>query len=141
MKVVFDTNALLDAILRRGDYTPAQKLIYLTACGRIVGVMTANSITDIYYIARKAIGDDGSRTAISDLLTLLDVAPVDGETCAAALALPMKDYEDAVLAACAQREHADYIITRDEEFLQADGCPVSVVRPTELLKLLDRSEA
>jgi predicted nucleic acid-binding protein len=137
MRVVFDTNALLDAILRRGDYTPAQKLIYLSACGRIVGMITANSITDIYYIARKTIGDEGARKAIYDLLALLDVAAVDGEACAAALNLPMKDYEDAVLAACAQREHADYIITRDEEFLKTDGCPVPVVRPIELLELLD----
>lgn len=136
MKVAFDTNIVLDAILRRGNYAPAQELIYKAASDEIVGVITANSITDIYYIARKIVGDEDARKAIYDILALFDVAAVDGEACATALGLPMTDYEDAVLAACAYKESADYIVTRDEGLLKAEGCPMPTVRPEELLNTI-----
>ena len=98
---------------------------------------SANSITDIYYIARKTIGDEKAREAVADLLALFDVAPVDGDGCSKALATPMKDYEDAVLAVCSAQEGADYLVTRDEDFLAAEGCPVQVVSPGTLLEMLN----
>ncbi len=135
-KVVFDSNVLLDAIANRADYQAAQKLIMMVAEEKITGIITANSITDIYYIARKSIGDDAARTAIWNLMTVFDVAGVDGGTCAAALELPMRDYEDAVLAVCAEREGAEYIITRDERLCREEGCPVKAIFPAAMLKML-----
>ena len=49
----------------------------------------------------------------------------------------MKDYEDAVLAVCSAQEGADYLVTRDEDFLAAEGCPVQVVSPGTLLEMLN----
>ena len=49
----------------------------------------------------------------------------------------MKDYEDAVLAVCSAQEGADYLVTRDEDFLVAEGCPVQVVSPGTLLEMLN----
>ena len=120
MKVVLDTNVILDAVLEQADYKPAQALLMAVATEKISGIITANSITDIYYVARKMMGDQDARRAISRILDLFDVAPVDGEACATALNLPMNDYEDAVLAACASREEADYIATSDRGFMKAD---------------------
>ncbi len=134
MRVAFDTNVLIDAIASRADCEVAQDLILEVAKETISGVVTANSITDIYYIARKAIGDDAARDAIWNLMTVFDVATIDGEACATALGIPMKDYEDAVLAVCASREEADYIVSRDHGFLKAEGSPVEVISPGALLE-------
>jgi predicted nucleic acid-binding protein len=136
MKVVLDTNVILDAVLEQADYKPAQALLMAVATEKISGIITANSITDIYYVARKMMGDQDARRAISRILDLFDVAPVDGEACATALNLPMNDYEDAVLAACASREEADYIATSDRGFMKSDS-PVPARATADILKMLE----
>ena len=121
MKVAFDTNVILDFILHRPNAQAALELVRKVAAEEIGGIISANSITDIYYIARKTIGDEKAREAVADLLALFDVAPVDG----------------AVLAVCSAQEGADYLVTRDEDFLAAEGCPVQVVSPGTLLEMLN----
>ncbi|MBR4212009.1 MAG: PIN domain-containing protein [Oscillibacter sp.] len=135
MKISFDTNVLLDAIANREGYREAQSLITLVAERRIEGLIAASSITDIYYIARKAIGDERAREAVRNLLRLFEVSCVDDTACLTALDVPMKDYEDAVLAVCSARANADFIATRDREFLEADS-PVPTRRPQDLLNLI-----
>lgn len=135
LKVVFDTNVLLDSILNRPGRQNALKLIMAVSEEKIMGIITANSITDIYYLARKGIGDRAAREAILDLLSIFDIVPVDGEACSMALNEPMTDYEDAILAVCAAREGADYIATGDQTFLAAPS-PVQPVTPSDLLMIL-----
>jgi Predicted nucleic-acid-binding protein, contains PIN domain len=135
VKVAFDTNILLDAIANRADYEVAQKLILAVATEKIEGIVTANSITDIYYIARKRIGDVAAREALWGLLEIFDIASVSGDDCALALDTPMIDFEDAVLAVCAKKEGAAYIVTRDEGFILANS-PVPARDPEEILTLI-----
>lgn len=136
MRVVFDTNVILDAVLERADYISAQALVMAAAAEKISGTVTANSITDIYYISRKMVGDQGARQMVANILTVFDIAEVNGEICAAALNIPMSDYEDAVLAVCARQEEADYIATNDKIFLEAESS-VPARNPKDLLELLD----
>mgnify|MGYP004625641765 CR=1 FL=1 len=136
MRVLFDTNVLLDAIANRADFKIAQELVLNAAHGDITGLITANSVTDIFYIARKEIGIDGAKDAIMNLMTVFDVLSVTGENCWDALLLPMNDYEDAVQAVCAQQSKADFIVSRDKGFANEKGCPVKVLSPIELLGIL-----
>lgn len=136
MKIAFDSNVLLDAIASRPDCEAAQELIMAVAEERVEGIISANSITDIYYIARKAIGDEATRAAIWNLMTVFDVATIDGEVCATALTTPMKDFEDAVLAVGVAKEGADFIATRDAAFIASTGSPVRAMKPADLLVLL-----
>jgi predicted nucleic acid-binding protein len=50
----------------------------------------------------------------------------------AALTLPINDFEDAVIAAVAKREKADYIVTRNEEDFK--GSPVPAISPAMFLE-------
>lgn len=143
MRVAFDTNVLLDAIMARPDSDAATRLLQAVAEERIDGVITANTITDIYYVARKKIGDKKAREAIFELLSIFDVAAVDESICVDALSLPMADYEDAVMAACVDRDGAGYIITRDDKFVKAgmnNGCSADVMYPADVLDLLEQGE-
>lgn len=139
MRVAFDTNILLDTILNRPGREDALRLMLSVSEEKISGIISANSITDLYYLARKGIGDQSAREAIFDILSIFNIAPVDGDVCSMALNMPMGDYEDAVLAVCAARAEADYIITRDEGLIKAE-CPVQVRRPKELLHMIDTIE-
>ncbi len=135
MIITFDANVIIDAIMERGKFKVAQELVLAAANEKIYGIVTANTITDIYYLTRKTAGDQGARRMIANVLSIFDVAVVDGEACAAALNVPMSDYEDAVLAVCAAREEADYIATGDQGFLKADS-PVPARTPEELLSII-----
>lgn len=143
MRVAFDTNVVLDAIMDRPNAEAATWLVRAVAEERIEGFITANTITDIYYIARKKIGDKNAREAVFNLLSIFGVAAVDRSACIDALSLPMKDYEDAVMAVCADRECADYIVTRDDDFVKADmnnACSADVMYPADVIKQYEREE-
>ena len=52
MKIAFDTNVLLDTILNRSGREYALRLMLAAAEEKVTGVVTANSITDLYYLSR-----------------------------------------------------------------------------------------
>ena len=138
MIVVFDNNIVMDALTDRAGAEEARALIDAVADDRIVGVVTANSLTDIYYIARKQIGAAAARAAIQNLMVLFSVAAVDEEICSAAAWSYMEDFEDAVVNACAKAIEADYIVTRDAAFQKSEFAAVPVVSPRRMLEILER---
>jgi predicted nucleic acid-binding protein len=95
-----------------------------------------SSITDIYYIVAKRLGDIAAREVLKNLFNLLAVAAVDGNDCVAALGLPISDYEDAVVVACAQKDTIYSVITSDYEFLKVDPTLTRVVTSADFLNLL-----
>ena len=56
------------------------------------------------------------------------------------MVLPMSDYEDAVLAVCANEAYADYIATQDEGFINSEGSPVVPLHPQDILCALQEPE-
>lgn len=135
-KVAFDTNVILDAAMGRDGSEKAQELIQAVVDGKLTGLVTADTITDIHYIVRKRAGEKAARAVVYNVLALFDVACADGEACAAALNADMNDYEDAVLAVCAAREGADCIATNDEEFAQTATSPVRAMHPDKILEAI-----
>jgi len=60
------------------------------------------------------------------------VVSVAQEDCIKALSVPI---EDALVAVCAQKAGADYIVTRDDKFLR-DKSQVKIITPKELIDTL-----
>ncbi len=55
MRILIDTNIVLDILLARAPFlASAKKLIHMIDKGKAQAFLTANSITDIVYVARKA---------------------------------------------------------------------------------------
>lgn len=52
-----------------------------------------------------------------------------------ALALPNEDFEDSLVEVCAKNIHADYIVSRDEEFAGI-ATEVKVIKPDELVAMI-----
>jgi len=93
----------------------------VTLTEKFQGFVTANSITDIYYLVRKNVSEAVARGAIRNLLQLFTIVDIDGEDCEAALDSPIGDYEDALVAVCAEKLGVDYIVTRAKDFLNTDS--------------------
>ena len=133
MNVLFDTNIILDVYLNRELFAhDSIKLLKLCEAKRINGAVTANTITDIYYILGKTIKDRQKLTvAILQLLTVISVTDVLSSDITKAFALSIDDYEDALIAQCAIRTKPDYIITRNKkDFINSQ---VPAITPQEFL--------
>ncbi|MDF9408095.1 PIN domain-containing protein [Pelotomaculum isophthalicicum JI] len=134
MNVLIDTNVILDALVSRAPFNEsAEKLFFLTAENKITACITANSVTDIYYLLHKHLHDNTQcRQALLKLFTLFKILDVTGSDCEKALEMPMPDYEDALLAACAKRGKVDCIITRNQKDFSVS--PVKALSPEDFLK-------
>jgi predicted nucleic acid-binding protein len=135
VKILIDTNVLLDAITgRKPFYREAQQVINLILDNKAEGFITANSITDIYYIAKKHMKDDDLRSTMRSLFAVFSIIDVLGDDCKKALDFPLKDFEDALLVVCGNKVLIDYIVTRDDKFINASISSLSVIAPKDFLQ-------
>jgi len=132
-KVLFDTNIILDVALRRDPFFEnTLKLFSLIDQKSIHGNITASTVTDIYYIAKKEKGHIESISFIKSLLDVVDVIGVEKNTIVNALVLDMKDFEDAVQASASILNDIEVIITRNVgDFLKS---PIPVKSPQDFLR-------
>jgi len=136
MKVLIDTNIILDVFLsREPNIQAAEKIFEMVYNEEIEGFTTASSITDIYYITAKRLGDKPTREALHNLFNLLGIISVDGGDCAGALNIPIPDFEDALVIVCADKIDINYIITNDQGFLSVDSELASVIAADDFLAL------
>lgn len=136
MKVLFDTNVLLDILLNREPFaTPAAVALSKAEKGELSGYACATTVTTIFYLCRKAVGKDAASQHIRTLLSILEVAPVNRKVIEGALQVDFTDFEDAVLSESAVLVSAETIVTRNKKDFAKS--PISVYTPEELLNLLD----
>ncbi|MDA8221505.1 MAG: PIN domain-containing protein [Desulfitobacterium hafniense] len=133
MSVLIDTNVILDALIGRAPHhIAAEKILLLVAEDKLNAAITASSVTDIYYLLHKYLHDaDQAKQVLLKLFRLFEVLDVTGSDCEKALSIPMRDYEDALLATCAKRRKLDLIITRNlKDFAES---PIKAVTPDDVL--------
>ena len=135
MRVLLDTNVILDFFLARGDSTAPRRIFELVYQEEITAYTTASSITDIYYIVAKRLGDSAARSMLKSLFYLVEIIAVDGNDCFSALNLPISDYEDAVISICAAKDNLDFIITNDTEFIKTGSPSTSVISPANFVSM------
>ena len=132
MRVVLDSNIVIDALKPNQDFeADAKRVFQLIWQDRITPYLCVNSLTDIFYVLQKAQGAEKTKRTISNLMTAINIEPLTENDCADALALPMNDFEDAIIAICAQKINADCILSRDEKFIKA-STRVKVITPRQL---------
>jgi predicted nucleic acid-binding protein len=134
MKVLVDTNVVLDVFLKRPPfYQNSFKIFQLIDQERIYGCLSASSITDIFYLLCKDRHNPGEVYKIMDELTaLFSIIPVSETTIAGALALRWKDFEDSVQFMTAKENGVTHIITRNKTDYETVDIPC--VSPDEYLR-------
>jgi len=134
MNALIDTNVILDDILDRAPSAEdARKISQLVTHGIIQGHITANCLTDIFYIVSKNRSEAVARKTVKNLLLVFSVVSVNGDDCQDAIDLPMRDFEDALVMVCAEKANLDYIITNDRDFLSDANLSVAAIRPADFL--------
>jgi predicted nucleic acid-binding protein len=141
MRVLIDTNIVLDFLLQREPFLQDAELLFQAIeVGKVRGYVTATTLTDIFYISRKHTGSiEQARQAISEILTIMIICPIDRAVLESAFNSGLVDFEDAVQIFSAVAQGLDAILTRDTKgFLSS---PVSVISVQELLRQLEKQNS
>jgi predicted nucleic acid-binding protein len=125
VNVLIDTNIALDFLLQREPFfTDAERLFQAINSGLIVGYVTATTLTDIFYIARKQTCSIAqARQAIAEILTVMEICSVNRSVLESALNSGLSDFEDAVQIFCAVAQSLDAIVTRDTQGFLSSPIP------------------
>jgi len=136
MKVLFDTNVILDVLLDREPFSnDVSILLSKVEQSEIIGFVCATTITTIHYLTTKALGKEAASRHIESLLSLFAIAPVNRVVLENAFDVKFKDFEDAVIYEAALHAGAQYIVTRNISDFGKTLLPV--YEPREFLKALE----
>lgn len=140
MRILVDTNIIIDALTGREPFREAAEQVFLIAANRAEDMyIAASSVTDIYYLVRKHLhSTEQSKDVMSKLFELFYILDVTSGDCMDALASEMKDYEDAVITCCAYRSQIDYIVTRNIKDYAASK--VRAISPEKFVEIIWQGE-
>ena len=135
MKLLIDTNVVLDVLLRREPFSKtAAEVLNLTQRDDVREYVSASAITDIYYIANKQMKDrDAVRDLLKRLLMIVSVAAVSEREIQNALNLAWGDFEDSVQYSVALLNEMDGIVTRNPSDYQ--DANIRIWLPEQALEL------
>lgn len=135
MKVLFDTNVILDVLLNRQPHVEASaEALSRAETGDLSGYLCATTITTLHYLTAKTLGAAQAMTHIRRLLALCEIAPVHRPVLETALDNGFTDFEDAVLHEAARQVASDAIVTRNLRHFRKALLPIYT--PEELLQAL-----
>ena len=132
MRVVIDTNVLLDVFQNRtAHYAGSAAVLAMVERQEIDAVMPAHALTTLFYLVRKYGTRVDAEAAMDRVLDHFEIGALDAAGWRKARALPMKDFEDAVVATVAESFHCSLVITRNtDDFLKS---PVPAFTPIDFL--------
>ena len=137
MDLVLDNNIVIDHIDRREPfYELSRRVCLLGVVGEANTYISVNMLTDIYYLLRKDYGSQGAQDLIENNLSFLQLIGISAEDAQKALAARWGDFEDCLVARCAEKIKPDYIVTRNVKDFRSSS--VEAVTPEELFDRLEK---
>lgn len=135
MKVMIDSNVILDVLLERENFVEeSYKILSMCEEHHINGFVSASSVTDIFYLVRKYTHSTKlAYNAVGKLLEIVKVCDVTNNDVLTAFQKKAKDFEDCLVSVCAKSNNCNYIITRNKK--DFESFEVETLTPTEFLDL------
>ena len=138
MRVLLDTNVIVDVLQKREPWRQDGETIFIAAAmNQITACVTAKQIADIHYMTKRLFKgqthvDHFAKQIIGKLMSFIELEDSCAVDCQTAMGINNNDFEDAMLIACAARESMDYIITRNTGHFKCSSVPV--VLPSVFVK-------
>ena len=135
MKVLFDTNVLIDVLAKREPFfTDSAQIWTLAERGILRGFVSVISFNNIYYIVRNLRNHKTAERMMTLLRDTFSPVTLDEQILNQAIDARFKDFEDAIQYFSAIRAAADCIVTRNiSHFPTTD---MAALTPKELLATL-----
>ena len=141
MRVLLDTNVIIDVLQNREPWCRSGKAIFLSVAKKeFSGCITAKEAADIHFFAKKQFKgeenvDDKARQILIKIFSLFEIIDTTESDCKNALSFPNNDYEDAIMIETALRSGVDCIITRNPDHFSVS--PVPVYLPSDFVRILN----
>jgi predicted nucleic acid-binding protein len=125
LKILFDTNIVLDVLLNREPYIRlSANLVGSVENNKIEGVLCATTITTLDYLISKVKTRDKARIEIGKQLQLFQIASVNSIVLEMALNSGFKDFEDAVQYYSGECMGINGLVTRNPKDYKQAKLPV-----------------
>jgi predicted nucleic acid-binding protein len=137
MKQVFvDTNILVDLLADRPPFSKfAIALFELAEKNKLKLYTSSHSYATTHYLLKKYMEEAKLRAALTDLLDLITIVPINFDVIKKSLLSDHRDFEDAIqIFAANSVENLDYIVTRNLKDFKNAG--ITVLSPDEVLNYL-----
>ena len=133
MRLMIDTNIILDVLLERAPfYESSRAVLELCESGKVCGFISASAATDIFYLVRKALHSTGEAyEALGNILKIVKILTVTNDDVTSAFLQHASDFEDCLLAVCARSNKCDGIVTRNKKDFMSFG--ITILSPEEVI--------
>ncbi|EKD27718.1 MAG: PIN protein [uncultured bacterium] len=113
MKVLIDTNIILDFCLSRERAIFSKQIFKAVEDFKIVGVIASQSIPTIYFYLKKELSHVESVSFIKSLTSKFIIGELTEKVIKESIELKFNDFEDALIAVTALHNNCDYIISNN----------------------------
>ena len=135
MRVLLDTNVILDSLLQRLPWhREADAILHAAGRGEVTCAVTVLSIANLFYIGRRLVGTKQARSDVRLCFNTLQVLAIDRQVLVDADSLAGSDFEDNIQIAAAMSAGLNAIITRNPADFSYASIPVW--SPNDLLQRL-----
>lgn len=125
MKLLIDTNVILDMVFQRKGCDDSIRLFRQINDSGNAAYISASSVTDLFYIIRKELHDtEQTYTVMENIFKLVTVLSVTEKDIRDALGQRWKDFEDCVQYMTGKNSEVDFIITANRKDYEDDSLPV-----------------
>lgn len=133
MKVLVDTNILLDVLTRREPhYQSGAQFWTLVKEDLVQGYISAISVNNLYYIIKKLTKQSIAEAFVDEVLSDFEVVPLTKDILRQARTRKGKDYEDLIQYFSAIHAGCEYIITRSKKDFPRMG--IKLATPQEYFR-------
>jgi predicted nucleic acid-binding protein len=137
-KVFFDSDIILDALLRRSPFnTAALTLMELAHKAHFKAVTSSAVFINVHYFVNK-LAPATKMESLRRLRSVVSIISVDEKIIDMALESSFKDFEDAVQYYSAEKEGCNYIITRN--FKDYKNSRISVLNADQFIQMLGNAK-
>jgi len=135
LKILFDTNVVLDVLLARKDFVAlSANLVGLVENKKIEGYLCATTITTLDYLISKVLSKKQARVEVKKILQVFEIADVNSEVLGRSINSNFSDFEDAVQYYSGVCSEVDGLVTRNGKDYKSASLPI--YNPEELWGLV-----
>jgi len=135
LKILFDTNIILDVLLNREPFIKlSASIVSAVENKKIEGFLCATTITTLDYLISKETNRSKARVEIRKLLSLFKISEVNLKVLELSLNSQFKDFEDAVQYYSGEYCGVNGLVTRNTKDYKQTKLPIYT--PSELSNLI-----
>ena len=119
MRILLDTNIVLDILLQRAPFSVTSHQVLESITGNAgTAFITPHSLATCYYLCAKTLSEKQALNLMRDVLAVCEVCSFGHDHALKALEISDGDFEDAMIIAAATDHHFEAIITRNIDDFQ-----------------------